>query len=292
MKVHMYGMGLLAALVSTLLIAGIAAAQDTAGSTEAAPEGEGANDTMIQMGPPPGYDGHHVCWLEFAFKEQAATVKFYEDLFGWKFIPYEKMENYVFYQTASGVMGGFNGQGFGEMQNTIFYIYVPDVDAALAEVEAAGGKTLVPKMPVEESGSIALFTDPAGVTVGLADMYMYEPSPNPMDGAKPAVNTICYLEIFGGDFAKTSEFYSKVFGWTTTPSPHHEEYLGFASGGGADGVFQSHTPDIPVVAYIWVDDVAATLAKIKEAGGEPYGEATPTPMGVFGYFKDPSGIWM
>ncbi len=270
----------------------ISAAQDV--TMDGENMGDSTTDKSMMMTPPEGYDGHHICWMEIGFKDQPATVEFYEELFGWKFIPYESMENYVFFQSTSGVMGGFNGNGFGQMQNVIFYLYVPDIDSALAEIETAGGKTLVPKTPVDTFGNIALFTDPSGVTVGLSDIFMgLETSPNPFgEGDKPAVNTICSFEIYGGDFAKTREFYSKLFGWTVAEDSVPSEYMHFASGGGADGVFQSHTPDAPVVAYVWVDDVAATLAKVKELDGATLSEATPTPMGVFGYFTDPSGVWI
>jgi hypothetical protein len=249
----------------------------------------------MSYGPPEGYEGHHFCWVEFGYADKDATTKFYADLFGWRFTPFEEMPEYVFFQAPSGLMGGFNGQGFGRMQQTIPYIYVPEIDAALAEIEAAGGKTIVPKMAVGgEAGHIALFTDPAGVTYGLADMYMpLEPSPNPFTGTeKPEPNTICFFEIFGGDFEATNAFFTKVFGWTTTPTPGHTEYLGFNPGAGLEGVFQGHTKEIPVMAYIWVDDVAATLEKVKAAGGTPSGEPMVSEMGVFGYFQDPSGVWI
>ena len=70
-------------------------------------------------------------------------------------------------------------------------------------------------------------------------------------------------------------------------------YVAFDPGAGIGGVFQSHTPALPAVAYIYVDDAVATLTAIDAAGGSRLGDAMSMPgMGTFGYFKDPSGSSM
>jgi predicted enzyme related to lactoylglutathione lyase len=73
------------------------------------------------------------------------------------------------------------------------------------------------------------------------------------------------------------------------------QYLGFNPGGGISGVFQSHTPSAPAVAYVYVPDVAATLTAIDAAGGRRTADPMSAPgMGTFGYFVDPSGthVWL
>jgi predicted enzyme related to lactoylglutathione lyase len=71
------------------------------------------------------------------------------------------------------------------------------------------------------------------------------------------------------------------------------QYLGFTPDGGISGVFQSHTPSLPAVAYIYVADVAAALTEIEAAGGRRMGEPMGLPgMATFGYFADPSGTHM
>ena len=46
-------------------------------------------------------------------------------------------------------------------------LYCEDVPETLARIEAAGGATVLEKMPVPGMGWIGLFTDPSGNTVGL-----------------------------------------------------------------------------------------------------------------------------
>jgi predicted enzyme related to lactoylglutathione lyase len=69
--------------------------------------------------------------------------------------------------------------------------------------------------------------------------------------------------------------------------------MAFDPGASIAGVFQSHTPAMPAVAYIYVTDVGTTLTDIEAAGGQRMGEPGRIPgMGCFGYFIDPSGTTM
>ena len=47
------------------------------------------------------------------------------------------------------------------------YITVPEIDAGLAKIEKAGGKTLMPRMSIGEYGFIAHFEDSEGNRVAL-----------------------------------------------------------------------------------------------------------------------------
>ena len=47
------------------------------------------------------------------------------------------------------------------------YIQVEDIEVTLEMINENGGKTYVPKTPVEDMGSFALFHDPDGNVLGL-----------------------------------------------------------------------------------------------------------------------------
>ena len=49
----------------------------------------------------------------------------------------------------------------------VFYIAVDDIDAALAAIEAAGGRRLTARMPIPTVGWSAFFEDTEGNKVGL-----------------------------------------------------------------------------------------------------------------------------
>src|SRR5207244_11169270 len=89
---------------------------------------------------------------------------FYSDLFGWKIDSNNPM-NYGMVET--GGEGGING-GVGDGDNwsgTRVYIQVPDLQAALDKVEAAGGKTRLPPNALEMV-SLARVVAPDGTRDG------------------------------------------------------------------------------------------------------------------------------
>lgn len=55
----------------------------------------------------------------------------------------------------------------------MFYLGVKDIFAKLKEIERAGGQTVVPRTVVAGVVTIALFRDPAGNLLGLAELGSY-----------------------------------------------------------------------------------------------------------------------
>jgi predicted enzyme related to lactoylglutathione lyase len=97
--------------------------------------------------------------------------------------------------------------------------------------------------------------------------------------------------MYAADHSVTARFFNGLFEWGTRETM--PQYLGFNPGAGISGVFQSHTPSLPAVAYVYVADVAAALEAIEAAGGRRTAAPMSAPgMGTFGYFTDPSGTSM
>jgi uncharacterized protein len=240
----------------------------------------------------PLLQGHPLCWIQFATSDLAQTSKFLTAVFGWEIKPFNGMEQYSTFMTPKGLMGGLQGQAPEGAPQTTPFIYVEDIDLAFASIVDAGGSKVLDKMAVTGTGgSIALFKDPAGVIYGLSDIEMpMDYSPLPFGGGEaPAGNTICSLELYGGEFEQTAKFFGELFTWGTQPAGGN--YMAFSPGSGVSGVFQNHTPQAPVMAYIWSDDVDATVAKITAAGGKMIGDVIDAgEMGHFAYFTDPAGV--
>jgi uncharacterized protein len=239
--------------------------------------------------------GHPLCWIQFNTKDIAATTKFFHDVFGWKSEPFANMPGYYVFVTPKGLMGGFQGDAPADWPHTIPFLYVADIDAALAQITASGGGMLVGKtgIPEMEAGHIAIFTDPAGCTLGLSDIAMdNDYTPLPFGGAElPLADTICSMELYGGDFEATQHFYEDIFAWGAKPMGGN--YMAFSPGSGVSGVFQKHTPQAPALAYLWTDDIAAAVAKVQAAGGVLSGGIIDAgDMGHFAYFTEPGGIWI
>lgn len=240
-------------------------------------------------------EGHPFCWIEFQSKDAVATTKFFADVFGWQSQPFAQMEGYFIFSTPKGLMGGIHGDPQLESPKTVPYLYVADIDQTLQQINSAGGGTVLGKteIPDTDGGHIALFKDAAGCTLGLADMPMgNEYSPMPFgEGEKPLNNTICSLELFGGDFDKTKAFYEELFTWGMKQMGGN--YMAFSPGSGVSGVFQNHTPQTPAVVYVWADDINAAVEKVKSSGGVMFGDVLDGgEMGRFAYFTAPGGVML
>ena len=69
--------------------------------------------------------------------------------------------------------GGLKGGIRQDPAEKIFYLGVPDIAEALKQIEAAGGQVVVPRTEVPGVVTFALFLDPAGNRLGLAEFGSY-----------------------------------------------------------------------------------------------------------------------
>ena len=102
---------------------------------------------------------------------------------------------------------------------------------------------------------------------------------------------ICYVEIPTDRVAIASDFYRRVFGWTIRT--RGDGSVSFDDGvGEVSGAFVTGRPaanKIGILVHIMVDDAAATLRAITEAGGRvdrPIGADLPE---ITARFADPFG---
>ncbi|MES2393034.1 MAG: VOC family protein [Acidobacteriota bacterium] len=108
--------------------------------------------------------GNPVVHFEIGCKDKEATSAFYAGLFGWAIDagPMGMIDT----GSKEGIQGHVAALGHEPHQFTHFYIQVEDVAAKLKEIEAAGGKTIVPPVPIPH-GTFAWFADVEGNIVGL-----------------------------------------------------------------------------------------------------------------------------
>ena len=104
-------------------------------------------------------------------------------------------------------------------------------------------------------------------------------------------NPVVHFELGCKDLAKTTAFYSGLFGWTPTSIPM-ASLLNTNSSEGVQGHITSlgHEPNNYVTFYIQVEDIRASLEKIVVAGGKKMVGPVPLPDGIqFAWFSDPEG---
>jgi predicted enzyme related to lactoylglutathione lyase len=106
-----------------------------------------------------------ISYFEFSAPDAAALARFYEVVFGWKTAP-GPFPNYISVGAdgGAGLSGGFRQE---DKPERVLYVKVPDLDAAIAKVVAAGGRVLIPPTNVPGVVHFALFEDPQGNRTGL-----------------------------------------------------------------------------------------------------------------------------
>lgn len=111
--------------------------------------------------------GAPIVYFEVAGPDGHKLKEFYATVFGWKIDAHSTI--------AAVSTGGIKGGIRQDPPEKIFYLGVPDIVAALKQIEAAGGKMVIPRTVVPGVVTFALFTDPAGNRMGLAELGSYPP---------------------------------------------------------------------------------------------------------------------
>jgi predicted enzyme related to lactoylglutathione lyase len=113
----------------------------------------------------------HVSWNELLTPDDAAALAFYDKQFNIKKVgamPMGEMGDYSFIAHGSDdAIGGVMKTPPGARSGWGFYFRVPEINAAKARVEAAGGKVLQGPMEVPGGEWVLNAMDPEGVAFGL-----------------------------------------------------------------------------------------------------------------------------
>jgi predicted enzyme related to lactoylglutathione lyase len=109
--------------------------------------------------------GNPVVHFDISAKDYQKLEEFYSDIFDWKMTTF--MEGYTSIDTGEGPTGGIGSAPEGYPGHATFHIAVDDPAKTLEQIEAKGGKTILPVMEIPNGPTIALFADPAGNTIGL-----------------------------------------------------------------------------------------------------------------------------
>ena len=125
--------------------------------------------------------GQPVVHFEIIGKNPAKLRDYFGELFGWEFdLPSPVSEavsdpasygfvNRMTTSDGTGIPGGVGG-GPGYESHAVFYVAVPDVEAALARAESLGGKRLMGPERAPSGLVVGHFTDPEGNLVGVAGL--------------------------------------------------------------------------------------------------------------------------
>jgi predicted enzyme related to lactoylglutathione lyase len=142
------------------------------------------------------------------------------------------------------------------------YVAVPDTDACVKKVVAAGGKLHRPAADIPGVGRFALVTDPHGAAFFLFTPMGENPNPPPAPGTPGHIG---WHELYTDDLESAFKFYSKLFGWTKSTAVDMGPmgtYQLFAINGEDKGGMMKKPPHIPVATWGYYFNVAALDAAL------------------------------
>lgn len=101
---------------------------------------------------------------------------------------------------------------------------------------------------------------------------------------------VIHWEIGGRDLDRLGSFYRELFGWESAGFDPNYRLVSPSEGiGGGLMRCQGNMPPY-LTFYVSVEDLDATLARVKDLGGTALVPPTPIPgVGAFALFQDPEG---
>lgn len=156
------------------------------------------------------------CWVDISVTDPARARAFYAAVLGWEFSDQdERLGGYVTALVDGERVAGLAppmppGLSDGPEPPHVWttYLAADDLASLTERVTAAGGQVVMPAMPLEELGAMALFLDPTGAGFGVWQAGQHT-------GATlvNAPGALAWSDVMVGDFAAGRQFYAEVFGY-------------------------------------------------------------------------------
>ncbi|MDF0528949.1 VOC family protein [Tsukamurella sp. 8F] len=244
-------------------------------------------------------------WFDLVSSDPLRAVDFYGEIFGWEAgDPHDEFGGYRNFSANGRLVAGLMPRMSPSSPTDVWSVYfkVDDAAASVVSAQTAGATVLAPASPVGDLGVMAVLADPAGGAFGL-----WQSGTHIGFTERGTHGTPYWFDEMSMDYAASTEFYRSAFGWELNeigsggdpaavgPDHYSEVYVGsgedrqsVAGIMSAAGMFGSGAPSFWQV-YITVDDVAGTVARVDELGGEILMPGEVTPWGTLASVKDPMG---
>jgi predicted enzyme related to lactoylglutathione lyase len=232
-------------------------------------------------------------WHELMTPNAAGAHDFYSKVFGWTKQAWEHNPSYSMFSGPKGPLGATVEAREGTPQ-WVPYIATVDVDATVAAAQGLGAAVKTPTTAIPNAGTHAVLADPQGGIFGVHS------SSSPAAPEAPAEAG----EFFWHELATTAPadeaaaFYTQLFGWDLMArhdmGPPTGIYLIFGRNGKQlGGIFNKGDANSAYwVGYVRVQDIAATVDKVKDARGGLLNGPMDVPGGdKIAQFSDPHGAF-
>jgi predicted enzyme related to lactoylglutathione lyase len=240
-------------------------------------------------------------WYELMTTDPKGAMEFYTDLIGWTTLAWGDPNGadtggfpYSMWVGGQGPLGGVTqlpeaAQAMGAHSHWMCNVVVPDVDAAAAQVKAAGGQILQGPLDMPKVGRFAVVNDPQGALISL---FLPESGMDPHDGSKHG--EFCWNELMTSDHQAAFTLYQQLFGWERIDALDMGplgEYLIFGKNGSALGGMFTKSADAAScwIYYINVPSIDAAIEKAKAKGATLINGPMDVPGGRIAQLTDPQG---
>lgn len=227
-------------------------------------------------------------WYELMTHDVERAQKFYGDVVGYSIIPSVGPDfDYRMWALGDIVLGGLMRIPAATptlRPAWLGYIGVADVDDAVDEVMADGGKMLMRPTTIPGIGRLALVTDPQG-----APFYVMVPRHGGAFTSYGQKRGQCgWNELHTSDGAAALGYYMRHFGWVNSGDIDMGAmgtYHMFSTGQDDTAGGMMTNPQVPRpgwLFYLNVEDINAAKARVEAAGGKT----------LFGPQQVPNGRWV
>jgi predicted enzyme related to lactoylglutathione lyase len=237
------------------------------------------------------------CWTDLWTSDVEGSRRFYGELFGWEAQePSAEFGGYfMFTRDGLPIAGGMGDMGDMAADNTWkIYLATDDIAKTIEAAEAGGAQIISPAMAVADLGIQTVLVDPTGAHLGAWQAGTFPGFTVLNEHGSPS-----WFELHTRDHATAVAFYRSVFHWDLNTVGDSDEFRYTTmrdprGDGELAGIMDAKAflPDgVPAhwSVYWEVDDVAATVAKVKALGGSVVMDAEDTPYGRLASVTDPAG---
>jgi predicted enzyme related to lactoylglutathione lyase len=235
-------------------------------------------------------------WTDLTTTDQGAAKEFYSALFGWQAndVPMGEGQFYSMMQLDGKSVAAISPQpqqqteaGVPPVWNS--YITVESADRTLERAAELGATVHAPAFDVMDAGRMGVVQDPQG-----AFFLPWEPKDSIGAQLVNGPGLLSWNELATPDMEASANFYSDLFDWKTQPFEGSEmPYITIQTkaGKGNGGIRPVMPPDAPPhwLVYFGTDDGEASLAKVRELGGNELVGVTDIGVGKIAVAQDPQG---
>jgi uncharacterized protein len=215
-------------------------------------------------------------WYDLMAHDVASARKFYGSVVGWNFTDSgAPNEPYAIINAGKIGIGGMMSFRADDSKSIppfwSGYIYVPDVDAKIKDIEARGGKLY--RGPIDVPGMVrfAIVLDPHGAMFNILTPLTDGPQEKVSPGTPGHVG---WNELHAGELGSAWDFYSGLFGWTKGTSMDMGTmgiYQIFQIDGKDVGGMMKRQEMLPTPMWLYyfnVDGIDAAVTRITKSGGK------------------------